>query len=145
MAYRSPPPHRSSSGNRGGRSDFERAQRGLQQTIERAGFDKMPINDETLRPFLKVLWNFAKAHDERVWTFDTPSDGPPGRLFHGLVGGVTIIHPLSKALQAKLLKEFPRNEIERAKPVIQLQKGGQMAVYFSGVWTPIAALDNQTH
>jgi hypothetical protein len=137
--------HHSSDWGTGGRSEFERQQLALQQTIRRLGYDRVPVNDETLRPFLKALWDFAKGHHEKVWTFDTPGQGPPGRLYMGLVGGMTIIHPLSRSFQAKLLTMYSRAEIERAKPVFQLGKGGQCTLYFEGVWVPAEALDGRTH
>jgi hypothetical protein len=128
-----------------GRSDFERTQIALRNTVARLSYDKVPINDESLRPFLKQLWNFAKEADEKVWTFDTPGQGAPGRLYMGLMGGMTIIHPLSKAFQAKLLERFSRIEIERAKPVFVLGKGGLCTLYFENVWVPSAALDGLKH
>jgi len=145
MAYRSPPPHKRSSGNRGGASDFEKWQRELAQTVKRVGFDNLPINDETLRPFLLTLWGFGQAQKEKIWSIDTPGEGPPGRIFQAIVGPVQVAFPLSKKLHEILLEKFAREEIKRAKPVFQLQASGTAAFYFSGVWTPVEALGGQRH
>lgn len=140
--FRSPPPHRHSSGHRGGRSDFEKAQLDLQRTVKRLGFDKMPLNDEKWRPLMAMLWGFTEARGQMVHVFDMAQY--PGRLYCGVVGNDAIVlKKFANDLQAALLRAFPREYVTEAHPVFTI--GKLSLCYFENVWTPSAALDGRRH
>jgi hypothetical protein len=142
MNFRSPPPHRHSSGHKGGRSEFEKIQRDIARTVKRLGYDKMPLNDETLRPFLAALWEFAHANGTKLYTADTPAH--PGKLFQCLISDDPfVLKALANKLQEELLAKFPRAEVDRAKPVFVV--GKTSVLYFEAVYTPLEALDGRKH
>ena len=144
MTFRSPPPHRRSSGSSGG-NEFERTQRDLAALVHKVGFDDLPLNDDTLRPFLLLLWDFCQRHQERLWTFDLASGATAGRLYHGLAKATWCrsrsLH--TKLIDRELTEKFPLAEIRRAKPIFTI--GNPSVVYFEGVWTPAAALASRRH
>ena len=142
MTFRSPSPHRRSSGHKGGKSQFEKDQQDLQKLVKELGFDGLPINDESLRPFLAFLWGFGEARGHKVWTFDQPRDYPD-RLYHGLVGSVVPLKSLADDMAEALKKSPLWGDIGRAKPVFTV---GRIATcYFEGVWTPKSALASRRH
>jgi hypothetical protein len=140
--FRSPPPHRHSSGHKGGRSEFEKIQLDLARTIKRLGYDKMPLNDEKWRPLLAFLWGFTEANKQMIMIGDTAQF--PGRLYSLMSSDNAIeLKKFADKLQEALLKAFPREYIDEAKPVFAV---GRMSVlYFENVYTPIAALDGRSH
>ena len=146
MTFRSPPPHRRSSGSRGGKSEFERTQLDLQALVRKIGFDNLPLNDETLRPALKILWDFAQAHNERVWVFDmADNDVSRGQLHHALMGDVVKCGALSRELGELLEANLSKEDLKRLHPVFTLKSGGGAILYFEGVYIPTAALASKRH
>jgi hypothetical protein len=117
---------------------FRREQADLVKLIkDTGGFDQVPINDETLRPFLQTLWNIGEKNGEVVWCFDTPEF--PDRIYHGLRGDPKKVDKIALKLQAELLVKFSRAEIRRAKPVY-IKGTNTSMLHFEGVWIPKAAL-----
>lgn len=142
MTFRSPPPHRRMSRQTRGKSRFEQEQRDLQRLVREFGYDSLPINDETLRPFLAFLWGFGEARGYKVHTFDIPPRYTD-RLFHGLIGSAIPLKSLADDM-AEALKRSPLwADIGRAKPVFTI--GRTSSCYFEGVWTPKAALASRRH
>lgn len=141
--FRSPPPHRRSSGHKGGRSELEKLQTALQRTVARLGYDKIPLNDDSLRPFLEVLWRHGTAHGLMVYMGDIPKKFP-GRFFCCLTtDDVFKMKAVSDAIGAELKARFSTEEIRRAVPVIKI--GSPAVCYFEGIWTPADALDGRMH
>ena len=122
---------------------MERTQRDLAALVHKVGFDDLPLNDDTLRPFLLLLWDFCQRHQERLWTFDLASGATAGRLYHGLAGNLVPLKALHTKLDRELTEKFPLAEIRRAKPIFTI--GNPSVVYFEGVWTPAAALASRRH
>jgi hypothetical protein len=142
MTFRSPPPHRRMSRQTKRKGEFERDQDALQRLVNKVGFDALPVNDDTLRPFLAFLWGFGEARGYKVFTFDEPRLHPD-RLYHGLMGSASPLKSLADDM-AEALKKGPLwPDIGRAKPVFKV---GRISVcYFEGVWTPKAALASRRH
>lgn len=142
MTFRSPPPHRRMSRQTRGKSQFEQDQLDLQRMVQKVGFDDLPINDESLRPFLKQLWDTGQRHGYKVFTFDIPQQWPD-RFFHGLLGSAVQLKKVADEIQFDLLKVYTPEQIARAVPVFKVAK--MSVCYFEGVWTPKAALASRRH
>ncbi len=143
MNFRSSPPHRSSSGRKGGRSEFEKIQRQLQRTVERLGYDKLPLSDESLRPFLEILWRIGRARGLAVNTIDIEKYAGERLYYALLTDDAPKLMRIANEIKVELLVKYSLEEIKRAVPVILPSKTS--VLYFEGVWTPVEALDGRHH
>lgn len=120
---------------------FRRDQKAIADLVVASGFDHVPLNDDTLRPFLTRMWDAATRHDITVWVFDVPQF--PERLYHGLRGSKKQMMAVAKELQSELLTNYPREEIARARPIVTVAK--VTTLYFEGVWIPKAVLKGRSN
>lgn len=146
MNFRSPPPHKRSSGHKGGASEFERTQKAIQRTVERLGWEKLPLNDEIYRESLQELWEFAKAHGTTIMAIG--DDAHPDRIYHGLASEDPFeMKRWSDELADEMINNgagFTVEDIKRIyKPVLTIGKMSFM--YFENIWTPVSMLDGRKH
>ena len=143
MAFRSPPPHRHSSGHRGGRDAYEKALIDLTRMAKRVGFDKLPLGDEKFRPLHSFFYGFTEARGRFMTAFDVDKSRGQRIYFGVMDANAYDLKTFADELQAALLKAFPREYIDEAVPVFTL--GKVSTVYFEAVYLPFAALDSQKH
>lgn len=118
-------------------------QRDMQRMVRDIGFHSMPLNDDSLRVFLDFLWDFSRAHDQRIWSFELMGTGEEGRIFQGLRGDLVPLKTLHTQLARELIEKFTPNGIKLAKPTFSI--GKVSLIYFGGIWTPAAALAGRRH
>ena len=116
-------------------------QRDLQRMVRDIGFHSMPLNDDSLRVFLDFLWDFSRAHDQRIWAFELT--GEEGRIFHGFQGDLVPLKALHTQLDRELQEKFTPNGLKLARPTFSI--GKVSLIYFGGIWTPAAALAGRRH
>lgn len=142
MTFRSPPPHRRMSRQTKIKDQFVQEQRDLQRLVKNIGFDNLPINDESLRPFLLQLWETGERHGYKIIVFDVPQMWSD-RFFFGLSGTAVQLKKVADELQLDLLKTYTREQIDRVVPVFTI---GKISVcYFQGIWTPKEVLLSRRH
>jgi hypothetical protein len=146
MNFKSPPPHRRSSGATGGRGIVPPVLRDFDRYVKKYGYSKIPLHDETLRPLLGVLWRVQEQVPEvMVVCFDLgKGDEPITRLYPGLQMPVTVITKVQTILTEELKSDACR-AIALASPggVGQIElmlKGGQGLAYHKQLWCPADAL-----
>ena len=125
------------SGTSRGLSEFQTAQRDLQAMVKRLGHNKLPLNDDTLRPFLAHLWTFAEKRNVQISTFNIPRESHD-QLYCGPVGDLVPIMAMAGALMQELYATFAPGEIVRAR--LTVAAGKTAALYFASVWTPMESL-----
>lgn len=116
---------------------FQREQEALAAMVKRVGWDALPLNDDSLRPFLAKLWDAGASSGMKVWSFDRPDQGITDRLYHGLIASRSKLEPVAQKLQTELMAIYSREEIARALPIFNPSKPA--VLYFEGVWTPKSA------